>query len=75
MFESISDILWLNFKSEIEPELDKMVSGNGLSDYQIIRKSTTEKATICAIIRLYALEAVEHFDISIELSDSFVNVE
>lgn len=75
MFESLSDILWLNFKADIEPELDKMVSGNGLSDYQIIRKSTTEKATICAIIRLYAIEAVENFDISIELSDSFVNVE
>ena len=75
MFEPISEILWLNFKSEIEPLLDKMKSGNGLTKYEILRKSTTEKATICAVIRLWAVDAVEKFDVTIELSDSYVNVE
>lgn len=75
MFEPISETLWLNFKSEIEPLLDKMKTGNGLTDYQVLRKATKEKATICAVIRLWAIEAVEKFDITIELSDSYVNVE
>lgn len=75
MFEPISEILWLNFKSEIEPLLDKMKSGNGLTKYEILRKSTTEKATICAVIRLWAVDAVEKFDVTIELSDSYVNIE
>ena len=75
MFEPISETLWLNFKSEIEPLLDKMKTGNGLTDYQVLKKTTKEKATICAVIRLWAVDAVEKFDVTIELSDSYVNVE
>lgn len=74
-FELNSDILWLTFRSKIEPTLDRMVSGNGLSAYKVIRKATTERATIKAIIRLYAIEAVENWDITIELADSYVSVE
>ena len=74
-FELNNEVLWLNFKSEIQPILDKMVSGNGLSGYKIIKKDTTKKATIEAIIRLYAIEAVENWDITIELSDSYISVE
>ena len=55
--------------------LDQMVSGNGLSDYKIIRKTSSKRATIEAVIRLYAIEAVENFDITIELSDSYVSVQ
>lgn len=74
-FELNSDILWLNFRSEIEPTLDKMVSGNGLTTYKIIRKATTKKATIEAIIRLRAVEAVEDWDITLELADDYVSVQ
>lgn len=74
-FELNNDVLWLNFKASIEPMLDRMVSGNGLSDYKLIRKTSSKRATIEAIIRLYAIEAVENFDITIELSDSYVSVQ
>ncbi len=74
-FELNSDILWLTFRSKIEPTLDKMVSGNGLSNYKLIKKTSTKKATIEAIIRLYAIEAVENWDITIELADNYVSVE
>lgn len=74
-FELNDNILWLNFKSEIEPTLDKMVSGNGLSGYKIIRKTSTKRATIEAVIKLYAIEAVESWDITIELSDSYVAIQ
>jgi len=74
-FELNDNILWLNFRAAIEPTLDKMVSGNGLSDYKIIKKASKKKATIEAVIRLYAIEAVESWDITIELSDSYVSAE
>lgn len=74
-FELNSDVLWLNFKSEIEPTLDKMVSGNGLTNYKILRKASTKRATIEAVIRLYVVEAVEDWDITVELSDTTVTVQ
>lgn len=74
-FELNDNILWLNFRAAIEPTLDRMVSGNGLSDYKIIKKATTKKATIEAVIRLYAIEAVESWDITIELADNYVSAE
>ena len=74
-FELNTDILWLNFKAEIEPTLDKMVSGNGLTGYRILRKATTKRATIEAVIRLFVVEAVEDWDITIELSDTTVTVQ
>ena len=74
-FELNDDILWLNFKSTVEKTLDQMVSGNGLTGYKVIRKSTTKKATIVAIIKLFTVEAVEDFDITVELADSYIEVQ
>lgn len=74
-FEQDSNILWLNFKAAIEPTLDKMVSDNGLADYKIIKLTTTKRATIACKIRLVAIEAVEDWDITIELADSYTTVE
>ena len=61
--------MWLNFKSQIEPALAKMLSGNGIASYQIIKVATTKKATIEAIIRLVPIEPVEDWFITIELTD------
>lgn len=68
-FENNTDITWLNFKSQIEPVLAKMLSGNGIASYQIIKVATTKKATIEAIIRLVPIEPVEDWYITIELTD------
>ena len=68
-FENNTDITWLNFKSQIEPALAKMLSGNGIASYQIIKVATTKKATIEAIIRLVPIEPVEDWYITIELTD------
>lgn len=69
-FEQNSDILWVNFKSLITPLLDEMVSGNGLSGYQLKKRVAKQKAELRCVIRLYAIEAVEDFDIEIQLADS-----
>lgn len=68
-FEQNSSILWVKFKSIITPTLDRMVSGGGLSGYELIKNVTKEKAKLVATVRLFAIEAVEDFDITIELAD------
>ena len=46
-----------------------MVTGGGLAGYELIKKVSKKKATLNATIRLYAIEAVEDFEIDIELAD------
>lgn len=69
-FEQNSDILWINFKSGITPLLDQMVTGNGIADYRLIKKKSDKKATLKAVIRIVPIEAVEDFDLTIEMADS-----
>jgi phage tail sheath protein FI len=73
-FEQNNDILWINFKSKIIPTLDQMVSGGGLSGYEIKKQKTDKKATIKAKIVLYAIEPVEDWDITIELADQSTEI-
>lgn len=73
-FEQNSDILWVKFKSLIIPTLDQMVTGNGISAYQLKKRVAKQKATLSAIIRLYAIEAVEDFEIEIQLADSSTEI-
>lgn len=68
-FEQNSEILWTNFTAYILPTLDRMSTGNGILDYKIARIPTNKKARLCAKISLIPIEAVEDFDITIELTD------
>lgn len=74
MFETDSMQLWLDFKSEVTPLLDKMVSGNGLTDYSIKRVKSNTKATLKVVVTLYCVEAIENFDITLNITDSTVEV-
>ena len=69
-FEQNNEILWANFTSQIIPLLDRMETGNGILDYKISRVATNKKARLAAKITLIPIEAVEDFDITIELTDS-----
>jgi hypothetical protein len=73
-FEQNSDILWINFKSGIIPLLDQMIAGNGIADYRILKKTAEKKATLKAVIKIVPIEAVEDFDLTIEMSDSLDTV-
>lgn len=75
MFEQNSDVLWFNFKSQIQQLLNNMKSNQGVRDYQIVKATTKEKGTLAAIIRIIPIEAVEKFNITVELLDSFVVTE
>ena len=72
--EQNNEILWINFKSKLMPLLDQMVSGSGLTGYEIKKQKTTQRATIKAVVRLYAVEAVEDWDITIELADNTMDI-
>ena len=73
-FEQNNDVLWVNFKAAVEPTLNKMKTGAGLSGYKIIQGTTTEKAKLVATIKLYPLYAVEDFEITVEMLDDEVKV-
>lgn len=73
-FEQNNDVLWLNFKSYVEPTLNQMKTGAGLSGYKIIKEETDEKAKLVATIKLYPLYAVEDFDITVKMLDDEIAV-
>ena len=73
-FDPNSDTLWVNFVNAITPTLDAMKADQGIRDYKIIKVFTDKKATLKAKIRIIPIEAVEDFDITISLEDSFGGV-
>lgn len=80
MFEQNSDFLWLKFKNGITPLLNQLKSGNGISDYKIIKGTTKyngdplTKGEISAVIKIYPLYAVEYFELTVEINDEDVVV-
>lgn len=69
-FDQNSDVLWMNFNAQMTPLLDRMVSGNGIRGYKVIKEKTNKKATLKARIRIIPIEAVENFELTIELADT-----
>lgn len=81
MFEQNSDMLWLKFKSGVSPLLEQLRSGNGISDYKLIKGTTHYDGTqlarneLAAVIRIYPMYAVEYFEITVVVTDEDVAVE
>lgn len=69
-FSPNTDTLWFNFKSEITPLLDRMKTNQGIRSYQIVKVNTLKKAVLAARVIISPIEAVEDFDITVELTDS-----
>jgi hypothetical protein len=70
-FDPNSDTLWFNFVNAIRPTLELMKADQGIRDYKIIKETTDKKATLKARLRIIPIEAVEDFDLTITLEDSF----
>ena len=75
MFEQNSDRLWINFKSKISEVLDGMKTNLGIKGYKIIKLTPDTRAQIKALVKVVAVEAVEKFDLTIELVDNDVVLE
>lgn len=69
-FEPNSDVLWINFQNAITPLLERMKSEQGIRGYSLVQEKPKGKATLKARIRIVPIEAVEDFDLTVELTDS-----
>lgn len=69
MFEQNTEMLWIRFKSNISPLLNELKSGGGISDYKIIKDENAVRGHLGAIVRVVPVDAVEFFDLTIELTD------
>lgn len=74
-FEQNSNTLWLNFKHQIQPLLDRMVSGNGIGAYTFEQLPTEAKARLRARITITPIEGVEDFELELCLEDSLEVIE
>ena len=68
-FEQNTDILWFNLRAQITPLLDKMKTGSGIKGYRLIKLNSDERAKLKFYIRIVPIEAVEDFEITIQLVD------
>ncbi len=73
-FEQNSDVLWVKFTSLVYPTLDRMTSGNGISGYKILKLTTDARARLKATVRIFPIEAVEDFELSVVLEDEAATV-
>ena len=68
-FEQNSDILYINYESDIRPLLDLMETGNGILGYRIDKQEAKKKARLNAVIKIIPIEPVEDFDLTLEMTD------
>lgn len=74
-FEQNTDVLWVNYKSEITPTLDRMKSNEGIEDYEILKLKTDKKARIKARVVITPIDGLEDWDLEIYMTDSVEVVE
>ena len=75
MFEQNTDILWVNFKNNMQGLLDQMVSSSAVKYYKILKVATSDRTKIAAKIQIVPIYAVETFEISIFMTDEEITVE
>lgn len=69
-FEPNDDIAWINFKKLNNTLLDQMQSGRGIEWYRWSRIIADKKATLKAVLTIKPIEALEYFDITVNLTDA-----
>ena len=80
MFEPNDDIVWLSFKQSANTLLDKMVTGRGIQWYKWQRLRPEDEqgnlilGQIKAKLTIRPIEAVESFDITINMTDQEIEV-
>ena len=69
-FEQNTETLWVNYKSYIEPTLDRITHSDGAFGYSINKIKTNKKATLKAEIIIQPVEAVEDIELTIVMTDT-----
>ena len=81
MFEPNDDIVWLSFKQGVNTLLDRMVSGRGLKWYKWFKirpedpRGNLILGQLKAKLTIRPIEAIESFDITINMTDSDIEVD
>lgn len=77
LFEQNTEITWINFKSKIEPLLERMVSNYILEDYSIVRylinPATGEEVPayqVLGVIKIRPYNSIEVFELSVQLENT-----
>ncbi len=73
-FDPNSDLLWINFVNAIKPTLEAMRADYGIKGYKIVQKVDNTKAVLKAVIRIIPIEAVEDFDLTINLEEDLAGI-
>lgn len=73
-FDQNTDVTWTKFKSYVTPLLDRMVSGNGITSYKIIKEKTDKIEEIKGTIHICPVGFVEDFDLTISIDDEGTSV-
>lgn len=68
-FEQNTDILWINFKSLVNPLLDNITSGGGIRGYRWHKEASSENTLKCKLL-LAPIFPTEDFKIDIVLTPS-----
>ena len=74
-FEQNNDILWVNYKAEVTPMLERMKSGEGIEDFELQKLATDKKARLKARCILSPIMGLEDWDLELVLTDSLEVVE
>lgn len=81
LFEQNTDVLWLNFKSQVTPLLDNMVSNYILSDYKLTKYNIDPDSgdpvpayMVLASLKIMPINSVEVFDLTIQLENNEISV-
>ena len=73
-FEPNDDTTWIAFKGLVNNLLDRMQNSRGIDWYSWQKEYTEKKATIKATLLVKPIEAVEYFEINIQLTDQDAEV-
>ena len=69
-FEQNSEVLWINFQSEITPMLEELKANNCILGYVFKKVATNAKARLKAKLTIVPIEGVEDFELEVELTNS-----
>ena len=70
-FEQNTDVLWVNFTSQVNVLLEQMKSSAGIVGYRWTRNTAEElRGEVRATLKVIPIEGVEDFPLTVELNDS-----
>ena len=75
MFSANNDALWLGFRSDVATVLDGLRAGAGIKNYTLdLDEAKSTKDALYVLCSIQPVYPVEHFDITIEITDEDIEI-